>query len=437
MRHHPYRLYGLGLLLTAAAIVALCMLAFAQAFTPFDYVTVHVQRAGLQLLPGSDVKVRGLIIGSVDNISSDGNGATLRLRMTPSKVKQLPANVTVRMLPKTLFGEKYVDLVLPAQPSAQRLRNGAVIAVDQTRPTLEIDQALNDLLPLLRTVSPVDLNHTLTALATALNGRGGELAQTISEFDHYLHGFNPELPQLAHDMDALAGFGRTYTQAAPSLLQLLGNLTVTSNTVIDQQQQLAAFLDDVTGAANATHDLLARNADNLVAVNAVNKSVVALLARYSPEYPCFIRGYAKLVPRIHNAVPHTAGLNHAAHVIVEFVPSYPTYSNPIDLPEFGDTRGPSCYGLPNPPLSLPVVHYKDGTQDDPRFATQGQIGGGGGGGHSTTSFTPSMGNAGTAGERKAFGAILGPVLGVDPLKVPDVADLLWGPMARGATVTVQ
>src|SRR3954465_15584678 len=250
MRNHPYRLYGIGLLATAAAIVTLCLLAFEQAFTPFDYVTVHVARAGLQLLPGSDVKTRGVIVGSVDSITSDGNGATLRLRLNPAKARELPTNVTVRMLPKTLFGEKYVDLVLPAQPAPTHLRSGAVIAVDQTRTTLEIDQALDDLLPLLRTVPPVQLNHTLTALATALSGRGNELGQTIEQLDGYLHSFNPQLPQLAHDMTALDGVSHTYATAAQPLLRILGNLTVTSNTVISQRQQLSAFLDDVTAAAS-------------------------------------------------------------------------------------------------------------------------------------------------------------------------------------------
>src|SRR3954453_13682464 len=235
MRHHPYRLYGIGLLAAAAAIVALCMLAFEKAFTPFDYVTVHVTRAGLQLLPGSDVKTRGVIVGSVDTITSDGNGATLRLRLNPAKARELPTNVTVRMLPKTLFGEKYVDLVLPARPAATHLAAGTVIAEDQTKSTLEIDQALNDLLPLLRTVPPVALNHTLTSLATALSGRGDELGQTIEQLDGYLRAFNPQLPQLAHDMTALGGVARTYTAAADPLLHMLANLTVTSNTVVDEK----------------------------------------------------------------------------------------------------------------------------------------------------------------------------------------------------------
>lgn len=372
-RHHPYKLYGAGLLAVIVGLVTLSVLFFQQAFTSFDHVTVHVARAGLQLLPGSDVKVRGIIVGSVERISSDGQGADIELQLDPSKAKQLPRNVTVRMLPKTVFGEKYVDLVLPAQPQGH-LADGAVIGLDRTRPTLEIDQALNDLLPVLRTVSPVELNHTLTALSSALDGRGEQLGRTIDQLDRYLRGFDPQLPQLHHDLATLSDVSHTYASAADPLIQTLGNVTVTSDTIVAEHDQLARFLADVAGAANDTRDLLASSAHNFIAANRLARPVVNLLARYSPEFPCFFRGYAKLVPRIHDAVPKTPGLNHAAHVVVEIVPSYPTYSNPIDLPEFGDKRGPHCYGLPNPPMSLPVIHYKDGTQDDPRFAHQGQVG---------------------------------------------------------------
>ena len=103
MRHHPYKLYGAGLLAVVAGLVTLSVLFFNQAFTSFDHVTVHVQRAGLQLLPGSDVKVRGLIVGDVESITSTGNGADIKLRLNPSMAKRIPSNVTVRMLPKTVF----------------------------------------------------------------------------------------------------------------------------------------------------------------------------------------------------------------------------------------------------------------------------------------------------------------------------------------------
>jgi phospholipid/cholesterol/gamma-HCH transport system substrate-binding protein len=143
-----------------------------------------------------------------------------------------------------------------------------------------------------------------------------------------------------------------------------------------------------------------------------------------------------LVPRIHDAVPKQPPLNHAAHVVVEFVPAFPIYNRPIDLPEFQDTRGPHCYGLPHPKLKLPVIHYKDGTQDDPRFDNQGQPGPIGGGSGAATGSAATNG-AGTAAERKAFNSVLGPVLGTNAKSVPDIADLLWGPMARGNAVRLK
>jgi phospholipid/cholesterol/gamma-HCH transport system substrate-binding protein len=432
---HPYRTYGVVALVVIAGLIALCLVAFAQLFTPKADVTVEVERAGQQLLPGSDVKLRGINVGTVSTITSDGTGAELHLHMKPSMLKDIPDNVAARIIPKTLFGEKYVDLVIPAQPSTARLHDGSIITVDRTTSALEIDKALNDLLPVLQAVKPEKLNSTLNAIATALHGRGDELGATVAELDTYLKGLNPHLPQLKHDMTALASVARTYNEAADPLLHMLSNLIVTSNTVVDQQVQIARLLTDVTSAALTTRDLLKLNATNIVQVNSVNRDVVALLARYSPEFPCFFRGDAGLAPRIHDAVPSgPPGLDHAAHVVVEFVPAFPVYKYPIDLPEFRDKRGPNCYGLPHPKLRLPVVKYKDGTQDDPRFAAQGQPGPVGSGSSATTKHAPgsaSMGDAGTKKERTILNQLLGPILGLSASKVPDVADLLWGPLARG------
>ena len=50
--------------------------------------------------------------------------------------------------------------------------------------------------------------------------------------------------------------------------------------------------------------------------------------------------------------------------------------------------------------------------------------------------SPSMGDAGTAQERAAFDNLLGPIMATPASKVPPVADLLWGPLLRGASVAI-
>lgn len=49
---------------------------------------------------------------------ADGTKATLDIALKPEHVAHIPSDVHARLLPKTLFGEKYVDLVAPRGSSA-------------------------------------------------------------------------------------------------------------------------------------------------------------------------------------------------------------------------------------------------------------------------------------------------------------------------------
>ncbi len=462
-KRQPYVLYGVAMLGVIVLLATICIMAFKQVFTTTVPVSMHIQRAGLQLLKGSDVKMRGLIVGDVKSINSNGDGAVIQLSLNPKYIKDIPQNVHAELIPKTVFGEKYINLVTPANASKTPIAAGDVIGQDVSTPALEIDQALNDLLPLLRTVRPQDLNSTLSAMASALSGRGEELGQTTVALDNYLKKLNPQLPQIQHDFQALAKVATTYDKAAPALLALLRNFTVTGDTFTAKSAQFSALLKDLTGTAETTHDFLAQNAQSIVQVNVVNKDFISLLAEYSPEYDCLFKGTANLLPKI----KATKDTKHTASVRVEFHSPKPAYVYPLDSPQYTDTRGPSCYGLPNPPLVLPTIQFDDGTQDDPRFASRngettdpgvipslGDILPPSSNGTSpiapltnplskvlspssaAAAGSPTMGDAGTATERAWMNQILGPIVGKPASKVPGIASLLWGPMARGTQVDV-
>src|SRR3954469_25822083 len=119
LRRYKYELLGLTMLVVLAVLVWFSLAMFNQKFTEKTPVSLHISRAGLQLLPVSDVKVRGIIVGDVEQITSDGDGAEIQLRLQPAWAKRIPQNVSARLVPKTIFGEKYVDLVLPNRPSGR------------------------------------------------------------------------------------------------------------------------------------------------------------------------------------------------------------------------------------------------------------------------------------------------------------------------------
>ena len=89
---------------------------FNQKFTDFDHVTLKTDTIGLQLPERADVKMRGVIVGEVLEVEADGDGATLDLGIKPDQIGTIPGNVTASILPKTLFGEKYVELNDPRGP---------------------------------------------------------------------------------------------------------------------------------------------------------------------------------------------------------------------------------------------------------------------------------------------------------------------------------
>ena len=98
---------------------------FTQKFTHFDEVTLDASSIGLQMPDRADVKIRGVIVGEVLGFSATDEGAKIRLGIDPGQMDSIPSNVTGAIVPKTLFGEKYVSLVVPDSPATGHLQAGA------------------------------------------------------------------------------------------------------------------------------------------------------------------------------------------------------------------------------------------------------------------------------------------------------------------------
>src|SRR3954454_8093900 len=116
-----HRVLGVAFLLLVALFAFLTYAIFNKTFVKYDDVTLRSDQAGLQLPDRADVKIRGVRVGEVVDQSVRGGHVNLTLGLYPSQRHIIPANVTARILPKTLFGEKYVALQVPDAPSARSI----------------------------------------------------------------------------------------------------------------------------------------------------------------------------------------------------------------------------------------------------------------------------------------------------------------------------
>ncbi|MEV4316620.1 MCE family protein [Actinocrispum sp. NPDC049592] len=428
-----YHLLGLLFLVIMALFVVLTIAGYRKAFTPVVMVSLETDHVGNQLREGSDVKVRGMIVGEVRAIRATGDHAVLDLALQPDKVDVIPANVSARLLPKTLFGERYVALQIPARPDAKRLGAGSVITQDRSSVAIELERVLDDVMPVLQAVQPEKLAMTLNSLSTALDGRGEQLGQTLVQLNEYLTRINPSLPNLNADIAALASVSNSVADAAPDLLQALSDLTVTSKTIVEQQVNTRNLFALMTNASIDLGNFLQVNKNNLINLVVTAKPTLDVLAKYAPEYPCMLKQIADRVPAAEAAFGKGQEHPNMMRVTLEFTGNRGKYLPGVDTPRFEDKRGPRCYEQVQLPAVFPQYPpggpVKDGSTKPPPPKQTG-----------STQIIPGSTSpqaAGSESERDLVGLLVAPSLGVAPEDVPEWTKFLFAPVYRGMEVTVQ
>jgi phospholipid/cholesterol/gamma-HCH transport system substrate-binding protein len=423
------KVYGVGFLALVVLAGYLTYAAFTKKFAEYDEVTLETSKIGLQLPMRADVKIRGVIVGEVLDMQSNGDGAVVTLGLFPDQTETVPADVTGSIVPKTLFGEKYVSLI-PTSGSTTPIQAGDVI--ERTEVATEVEQVLSDLYPLLTAVQPGKINMTLNAIATALEGRGDQLGENLETVDSYLKRLNPQIPALVEDLRLTAQVSDIYADVLPEVGTILQNTVTSTGTLEDRATQLNALFTNVSNFSDSARTFLDDNEANMIRLGEVGRAQLEVLARYATGFPCLLKGIVTA-----GEYQAEAFRGFTLHIVLETLPNQPRAYGPQDQPRLGEDRGGTCVNLPNPPGSQAnparrQPNFDDGV-DEPtgkgtsRAATGYAL---------DTSLFGDPGYAGSTAEADLLRDLLAPGLGLTASDVPDLGLLLVGPMVRGATVSL-
>lgn len=95
----PRRLIGLGMVALAVGFLGLCV-AYNKVFTPTVPVTMQIDAVDSTLLPAAEIRLRGVTVGEVRTITTNGDLATLELALQPEQTVFIPKNVTAWLVPQ-------------------------------------------------------------------------------------------------------------------------------------------------------------------------------------------------------------------------------------------------------------------------------------------------------------------------------------------------
>ncbi|GAA4536239.1 MCE family protein [Mycobacterium paraffinicum] len=289
----PYRTAAVVFLMVFAVVLGVVWLQFRGRLTPTTHLTMLAPRAGLVMDPGSKVTYNGVEIGRVASISEierDGTqAAKFDLNVNPKYIELIPANVDANIKATTVFGNKYVSLTSPKNPTPQRITPQHVI--DARSVTTEFNTLFETLTSITEKLDPVKVNLTLAAAAQALTGLGDKFGQSIVNANAILDDINPQMPQIRHDIQGLAALGDVYAKAAPDLFDSLNNAVITARTLHRHEADLDAALLAAAGLGNTGEDIFARGGPYFQRGAADLVPTAQLLDTYSPEIFCTIRNY--------------------------------------------------------------------------------------------------------------------------------------------------
>ncbi|HEX6248658.1 MAG TPA: MCE family protein [Nocardioidaceae bacterium] len=274
------RLGGLTKVLSMVAVLAVVVAAVLLMLPQEDkkYLTASFPRT-VSLYEGSDVRILGVPVGTVESVTPSGTDVTVR--MSYDAQYKLPADAEAVIVTPSIVGDRFVQLT-PVYQEGPVLEDGARLSTKQTSTPLELDEIYQSIDDLTVALGPEGANKegALTRLldTTARNfaGQGEQFNQSIEDLGKLtgtLDNNKEELFGTAEQMQrfvgALAENDQTVRQFNQSLADAAEVLEGERDDLAASLRNLGIAMEQVSGFVRENRDVLGENIDGLTRVTRI------------------------------------------------------------------------------------------------------------------------------------------------------------------------
>ena len=212
----PVLVGALTVLVTIVAVFLAYNANKGLPFVPTYRISVQVPD-GQSLLEGNDVRVGGILVGTVESVEPvlhENGAATAKVNVKlDQSVKPLPADTTVAVRAKSALGLKYLE-VTPGD-DGRGLPEGSTLPLSAAEPeTVDIDQVLN----MFDTPTRTAIQRNQVEFGSSVAGRGGDINAAIAALPGLLRRLEPTMRNLASSATGLGRFFRALEASAAEVV---------------------------------------------------------------------------------------------------------------------------------------------------------------------------------------------------------------------------
>lgn len=249
-----------------AVPLVLLALVVAAAFTVFGSeerktITALFPRT-VSVYEGSDVRVLGVPVGTVDTVTPSGTDVVVTMSYDPEV--QVPADATAVIIAPSIVGDRYIQLT-PAYSGGEVIGEGEIIGVDRTATPLELDDIYASLDDLNVALGPNGANRDgaltdlLEVTAENFGGQGARFNQTISDFSELSATLDDNKEELFSSLTEVQGFVSTLAENDTTVREFNTSLAQVSELLAGERQELVASLDNLGTALGQVQDFVETN----------------------------------------------------------------------------------------------------------------------------------------------------------------------------------
>ncbi|MFD8201751.1 MCE family protein [Streptomyces sp. NPDC059701] len=218
-------------------------------------VTAELDDA-LSLVPQAAVKVNDVAVGRVTDIRLDGDAWSARVTMKINGDVRLPRDAGARLEQSGLLGEKYVQLVAPAESAGtERLGDGGVIPLARTGRNTEVEEVFGALSLLLNGGGVNQLKTITQELNKALGGREPEVRSMLTRVEELVANLDDHRGDITDALDGVNRLAATLAGRKDDVRTVLTDLSPGLKTLHEQRGSLLTMLrslDTLSGVAVST-----------------------------------------------------------------------------------------------------------------------------------------------------------------------------------------
>ncbi|MCF6472922.1 MCE family protein [Nonomuraea sp. MG754425] len=265
----------MGIALAVLAVFAAAALYAVRAATevPGTRIDAVFGRAGQGLDAGSPVKIRGVTVGEVTNLSLDARG---RAVVTMHVTARIPRSTVASVEPASVFGPKFVGLEPGSgESTGPYLASGALIT--ETRDPLDLSDTLGDAYRGLDAVDPREVTVIVHTLAKGLEGQGRDLRELIGDAGAVVDVAHRQRERARRFLHDAALLGTSLSDKGDELVSISSDVNVITPGLLERADKVRVLLEEIDSVSGQVTHGLAKHRQNLRAGVHSGERVAALI----------------------------------------------------------------------------------------------------------------------------------------------------------------